>query len=54
MFISKIGASVTDYILCSHNIGSFMKTLQIKDSFINDHNIVKTVIERRSTQMVGK
>jgi exonuclease III len=47
-FISKIGSSVIDYILCSHNIGSFMKTLQIKDSVISDHNIVETVIERIS------
>jgi hypothetical protein len=47
-FISKIGASVIDYILCSHNTGNFMKTLQIKDSVISDHNIVETVIERRN------
>jgi hypothetical protein len=47
-FISKIRASMIDYIVCSHNIGSFMKTLQIKDSVISDHNIVETVIERRS------
>jgi hypothetical protein len=25
-----------------------MKTLQIKDSIISDHNIVETVIERRN------
>jgi hypothetical protein len=54
MFISKIGASVIHYILCSHNIGSFRKTLQIKDSIISDNNIVKTVIERKVTQMAGK
>jgi hypothetical protein len=47
-FISKIGASVKEYILCSHKIRSFMKTLQIKDSIISDHNIIRTVIERRS------
>jgi hypothetical protein len=46
--ISKIGASVIDYILCSYNICSFMKTLQIKDSIISDSNIVETVIERRN------
>jgi hypothetical protein len=47
-FISKIGASVIDYILCSQNVGNFMKTPHIKASTISDHNIVKTVIERRS------
>jgi hypothetical protein len=47
-FISKIGASVIDYILCSQNVGSFMKTLHIKDSVISDRNIVETVIGRRS------
>jgi hypothetical protein len=47
-FISKIGASVIDYILYSHNIGSFMKTHQIKDSIINDYNIVEAVVERRN------
>jgi hypothetical protein len=55
-FISKIGASVIDYIyiLCSHNIGSFVKTLQIKDYIISDHNIVETVLKEEVTQMVGK
>jgi hypothetical protein len=48
MFISKIGASVIDYILCSQNVGTFIKTLQIKDSIISENIIAETVTERRS------
>jgi hypothetical protein len=46
-FISKIGAGVKYHILCSHNIGSLVKTRQIKESIIICHNIVETVTERK-------
>lgn len=41
-----------NYILCSQNFGSHMKTQQTKDSITSDHNIVETVRERKVIQMV--
>jgi hypothetical protein len=44
-FISKIGTIVIDYILCSYDIGRFLKTFRVRDMAIIDHNIIETVTE---------
>jgi hypothetical protein len=44
-FISKIGTSVIDYILCSYDIGRCLKTFRVRDMAITDHNIIETVTE---------
>jgi hypothetical protein len=50
MFISKAGASVIDYILCTYDIGRCLRTFQVRDMLINDHhNITETLIEVEDT-----
>jgi hypothetical protein len=44
-FISKIGTSVIDYILCSCDIERCLKTFRVRVMAISDHNIIETVIE---------
>jgi hypothetical protein len=43
--ISKIGTSVTYYILCSYDTGRCLKTFRVRNMAISDHNIIETVTE---------
>jgi hypothetical protein len=53
-FVSKTGASVTDYILCSYDIGRCLRTFRVRDMTISDHNIIETVTEVEDSNKVDK
>jgi hypothetical protein len=44
-FISKTGACVIDYILCSYDTGRCLRTFRIRHMTISNHNIIETAIE---------
>jgi hypothetical protein len=53
-FISKTGATVIDYILCSYDIGKCLRTFKVRDMTISDHIIIETVIEVEDSNKADK